>query len=212
MVFLGVDLRASPSRTSAVAVLNEQSMLVHISAFQTYNELLKIVRAYRPALIAIGAPLSLPAGLCCLEPSCPCELEDPQKRGRQLELELARMGISCFFTNKRSIVRQLIYRGIEFNRRLLKRGYQVVEIYPYASKLILMGEDVPPKNSARNVVFMREQLPHLINGLEPHIDSLDRNICDALVSAYTALLHSRKATDVLGSPEEGLLVLPKLHR
>jgi predicted nuclease with RNAse H fold len=104
----------------------------------------------------------------------------------------------------------LIYRGIEFNRRLVKRGYQVIEVYPYATKLILFGEDVPPKNSARNVVFMREELPHLINGLEAHIDSLDRNACDALVSAYTALLHSREETDVLGATEEGLLVLPKL--
>ena len=210
MVLLGVDLRSSKVRTSAVAVLDGQSQVVHIGPFETNNDLLKIVRSFRPELIAIGAALTLPAGLCCLEASCPCEPEDPQKKGRQLELELSRLGISSFFTAKRSIVRPLIYRGIKLNRKLLDWGYSVVEVYPYATKMMLFGEKMPPGNNGRAVAFMREQLPRLVQGLEPHIDSLDRNACDALVSAYTALLHCRKETDVLGDPNEGLLVLPKL--
>ena len=39
---------------------------------------------------------------------------------------------------------------------------------------------------------------------------MDRNACDSLVNCYTALLHSRNHTDVLGSTPEGLLALPKL--
>jgi hypothetical protein len=42
------------------------------------------------------------------------------------------------------------------------------------------------------------------------MDTLDFHACDALVNAYTALLHSRDRTDLLGSAEEGLLALPKL--
>jgi len=212
MVVLGVDLRASSGRASAIAVLDDQALAVHIGTFQTDDDLWKIVRAYRPTLIAIGSPVSLPEGLECLQPPDPAAPKDSQKRGRQLELELARMGISCFFTNQRSIIRHLINRGVKLKRKLLKRSYPVVEVYPYATKLILFEGKVPPGNNARSLAFMRQQLPLLIHGLEPYLDSLDRNACDALVSAYTALLHCRKETDVLGDPEEGLLVLPRLPR
>jgi predicted nuclease with RNAse H fold len=120
------------------------------------------------------------------------------------------MGISCFFTNKRSIVRDLIYRSISLNHKLLRRGYLVVEVYPYATKLVLFGDKIPPKNSARSVEFMREHLSRLIDAPAPHMSLLDRNTCDALLNAYAALLHSHMKTDVLGTPEEGLLVLPRL--
>jgi len=39
---------------------------------------------------------------------------------------------------------------------------------------------------------------------------MDRNTCDALINSYTAHLHSRNGTDLLGSTKEGLLALPKL--
>ena len=45
-----------------------------------------------------------------------------------------------------------------------------------------------------------------------HLSSLDRNGCDAVLNAYTALLHSQERTDMLGSPDEGMLVLPGLPR
>jgi len=135
---------------------------------------------------------------------------DPQRRGRQFELELARLGISCFFTNKGSIIRSLIYRGIKLSQTLTKRGYQIIEVYPHATKLVLFGDKLPPKNSAASVAFLRQRLPALIRGLDSHLSALDRNACDALLNSYTALLHRRNKTDVLGAPNEGLLVLPKL--
>ena len=57
---------------------------------------------------------------------------------------------------------------------------------------------------------MKDRLTPLVQGLDPHLDSLDRNSCDALLNAYTGVLHAKEETDVLGDPEEGLLVLPKL--
>jgi predicted RNase H-like nuclease len=89
-------------------------------------------------------------------------------------------------------------------------GFDVIEVYPYATKVILFGDKVPRKNSANNLAFMKEHLPRLIHGLEPYLDTLDDHTWDALVNAYTALLHSRDRTDLLGSAKEGLLALPKL--
>ncbi len=210
MVVLGVDLRSSPKHPSAVAVIGCKSEVASLSAFNEDDELLQIAETCQPEFIAIGTPLGLPNGLCCLEPSCQCRFSAPDKKGRHLELELSRMGISCFFTNKGSIIRKLIYRGISLSQRLTQEGFVVIEVYPHATKVILFGDKIPPKNSATSLLFMKERLAGFLVGLEPHLDSLDRNSCDALVNGYTAFLHSRDGTDLLGTTEEGLLALPRL--
>ena len=51
-----------------------------------------------------------------------------------------------------------------------------------------------------------------MKGLDKHVDELDRNTCDAVINAYTALLHFQEETDMLGTDEEGWLVLPRLPR
>lgn len=210
MVLLGVDLRSSPKHPSAVAALDNQSQVTYLDTFQTDADLLQIAKCQEPQLIAIGTPLGLPDGLCCLETACRCAGKIPQRKGRQLEQELAQMGISCFFTGKGSIIRILIYRGIRLSRQLRGLGFNVIEVYPYGTKVILFGDKVPSKNSASNLVFMKERLPSLVGGLEPRMGDLDQYTCDALVNAYTALLHSCNQTDLLGSTSEGLLALPKL--
>ena len=211
-MILGVDLRASPRRLSTVVALDHLSTITFMNPFREDDELAEIAQTNQPELITIGAPLGLPSGLCCLETSCNCCFEQPQRKGRLLELELSRMGISCFFTNKGSIIRNLIYRGMALSCRLRGLGFEVLETYPHATKVILFGDKVPPKNSAASLAFMKERLLPLIGGLSPHLQDLDRNGCDAVLNAYTGLLHSQDATDVLGTPEEGTLVLPKLPR
>ena len=210
MLILGVGLRASPNRPSTVVALESQSKVAFMNSFGDDAELVQLAQSHHPEFIAIGAPLGLPSGLCCLEMSCSCEFEIPQRKGRLLELELSRMGISCFFTNKGSIIRNLIYRSIALSHRLRGLGFQVIEAYPHATKVILFGDKIPPKNSAASLAFMKERLTPLIDGLNPHLNELDRNGCDALLNAYTGLLHSKNATDVLGADKEGTLVLPKL--
>ena len=210
MVILGVDLRASSKRASTVVALDQHSQVSFLDSFSEDDELAQIALTHQPGLIAIGAPLGLPLGLCCLESSCSCDFSIPQRKGRLLELELSRMGISCFFTNKGSIIRGLIYRGIALSQQLRDLGFEVIEAYPYATKVILFGDKVPPKNSAASLAFMKERLTPMIGGLSHHLNGLDRNGCDAVLNAYTGFLHSQDATDVLGAPEEGTLVLPKL--
>ena len=211
MIF-GIDLRASPKRPSSVVALDDKAQLSFLRNFSDDSELFQMGKTHQPSLIAIGAPLSLPTGLCCLETTCSCETISPQKKGRQAELELSRMGISCFFTNKRSIIRTLIYRGVDISHKLTEQGHTVIEVYPHATKTILFGDKVPPKNSPTSLPFMKASLTPLVKGLHKHVDDLDRNTCDAVINAYTALLHSQQETDMLGTDEEGWLVLPRLPR
>ncbi len=211
MIF-GVDLRASPNLPSSLAVLDRDGRLCSLASISHDEEITGIGVEDQPSLIAIGSPLSLPRGLCCLETTCPCETEVPQSKGRQAEAELARMKISCFFTNKRSIIRSLIYRGIRVANQLRSRGHKVIEVYPYASKVILFGDRIPPKKSPGSLRFMKDNLSPLVDGLHPHMNSLDMNRCDAILNAYTALLHHQEETDSLGTEEEGWVVLPRLPR
>ena len=46
--------------------------------------------------------------------------------------------------------------------------------------------------------------------MEPYLDSLNHDGCDALLAAYTACLHVENRTDLLGIPEEGYIVVPNL--
>lgn len=210
MVRLGIDLRSSPKHATAVAALDSHAELTFLGTANDDSQLEQLVQNLQPSIVAFGTPLGLPDGLCCLETSCTCKSRVPQTKGRQLEKELARMGISCFFTTKGSIIRNLIYRSIRLSQRLQDLGFEVIEVYPHATKVILFGDNVPPKNSSRSLPFMKKRLPGLIRGLDPFLPSLDRTLCDALVNSYTAYLHSHNNTDVLGSAAEGLLALPKL--
>jgi predicted nuclease with RNAse H fold len=130
----GVTLRTSASHPSALAVLNHQSHLVHLSLFNTDVELLQLAGTYQPTLIAIGSPLCLPTGLADLEPAAQTHAAPPASRGRQLERELASIGIPCFFTGRGSVIRHLIYRGIGLKGELHLRGYEVIEVYPMPQK------------------------------------------------------------------------------
>ena len=210
MSVLGVDLRASRKKPSSIAILDPQSHLTELSSFYEDDELIKLAHDIQPDLVAIGAPLNLPSGFCCLDQTCDCRFSVPNRKGRLLELELAKMGISCFYTNKGSIIRELIYRGILLSQILRDAGHNVIEVYPHATKMLLFGDKVPPKNSSVSVSYIISHLTPLVSGMEEHADDLDRNSCDAIINAYTGQLHAQSDTDILGDPEEGILVLPKL--
>ena len=210
MSVLGVNLSSSPLKPSKVAVLNKSSSLSYFGLFAADEELVELAKSLRPKIISIGTPLSLPMGLCCLEPAHSCNLSVPNRKGRLLEMELARMRISCFFTNKGSIVRSLIYRGIELKSKLRQAGFEVIEAYPHASKIILFGDKIPSTRSAAGLAILKERLGPLIGCLASYAAEMDRNGCDAALNAYTGLLHIHDETDVLGCEEEGTLVLPKL--
>ncbi len=209
MSVLGIDLSASQKRASALALLDGQTTLHELGSFSTSDELFEYLDVHKPSLVAIDAPLYLPLGLDCLEETHSCSTTLDQK-GRVSEQELARMHIGCFFTTKRSIIKTLIYRGMQLYKDLTDRGYKVIEVYPYATKVILFGDKIPPKNSPQGLAFLKEKLSGLINGMGPYLDGLNHDRCDAILAAYTASLHQEERTDSLGTSEEGFMVVPNL--
>lgn len=212
MTVIGVDLRATAKRLSTAVGLDDHLKLVKWDTFARDAELLELVVAQQPSVVAIGSPLTLPSGLCCLDSTCECALALPQAKGRLCEIELSRLGISCFYTNKWSIIRDLINRGVQLKHRLNELGFHVIEVFPHATKVMLFGDNLPRKKSAQSLPFLEEKLTTLIPDFDGRSEALDHNTCDAALSAYTGFLYLGDGTDCLGSPGEGVVIIPKLPR
>jgi len=212
MTVMGVDLRSIAKRSSTALCLDDDRRVITWNYFSKNSDLLDLVTLQKPSLVAIGSPLTLPSGLCCLDPACECKLALPDAKGRHCELELSRIGIGCFFTNKWSIIRDLINRGVKLKHQLNELGFNVIEVYPYATKVLLFGNQLPRKKSGEYLRCLSERVISLMEGFQGHLDDLDQNTCNAALNAYTGLLHLNDSTDSLGESTEGMLVIPHLPR
>lgn len=173
----------------------------------TNCSIIDLARLYAPEVIAIDAPLSLPLGLSHLEDRCPYQTT-LAKKGRVCERELAQLGIPCYFTTEKSIIKRLVCRGIELKNVLCQAGFNVIEVYPYASKVRLFGRGMPRKTCSIGLAFLREHLGGILPGLALHLTALDHNLCDAAVGAYTASIYCQGRADALGNDNEGLIYVP----
>jgi predicted nuclease with RNAse H fold len=207
--FVGIDLTGSPRRCTAVAVLDASPRLIDQSLLDSDEAILAFAETHRAALVAIDAPLSLPAGLCCLEESCACRPLSSGK-GRQCERDLAALGIGCYYTTERSIIKAMVYRAMALRKELVRRCFEVIEVYPYASKRRLLGP-LPPKGTRQGRQALQEGLHRLVASVPSPRDVLfSHDLLDAIVAAYTAWLHAIGRTEALGDPQEGLLFIPRI--
>ena len=204
---IGVDLTSSEARPTACVVLNSDGGLVDASKLATDEDIVRLVHAHRPAVVAIDSPLGLPLGMDCLEETHECLSVHPFK-GRLCERELVTSGIPLYLTTKRSIIKSMVYRAMALAPRIGALGPKVIEVYPYASKVFLFGRDIPKKTTAEGREFLTDRLAGLIPGLAPAEQVLDHDTLDALTAAYTAHLFTLGRTQVFGIPEEVQIHVP----
>jgi predicted nuclease with RNAse H fold len=208
--FFGIDLTSTEAKPSACLGLDGQAQLVYLGFLTENRDIVTLLNLYSPRVIAIDAPLSLPLGLCCLEESCPCQPKFP-RNNRQCDQELRRQGIPCYPTSKKTFIKDLIYRGIELKTsidRQVKQDGQVIEVYPFASKVRIFGKTIPRKTTKQGMNFLRGKLEEILPGLKPYLDKFDHDLCDAAVAAYTGLLYHQNRVNALGNSEEGLIFIP----
>jgi len=200
--FFGLDL-TSGKRPSAYLCMNEKGEVTSFGFLLTDEEILEVIEGVKPNLVAIDSPLALPKGLCCLEEVCPCSTPSI---GRSSERELARLGFPCYFTTKKSIIKRMVLRGISLSETLKAKGYEVIEVYPYASKVRLFKKRPPPKTTPQGLNFLKENLSPLLPSLP--LSELTHDLADAAIAAYTAYLHYQGKTQTLGKEAEGVIVIP----
>jgi predicted nuclease with RNAse H fold len=192
--YLGVDPTSSEARPSGYAVLDKQARLLAVGLVATDEEILSLALSWRPRLVALDAPLSWPL--------------EPDGKGRQCELLLAHEGIGTFRTTSKTIIRALIERAIPLAATIRSQGFEVIEIYPYGSKVRLFGRPIPRKTTPEGRAWLRRRLEMLVPGLADHRGPLSHDELDAVVAAYTALLRDRGLAEEVGDPSEGRICLP----
>ena len=206
--FLGIDLTSSQAKPTACAILDGAGSVVRVTRLYSDADILDLAASCEPSIVAIDAPLDLPKGMCCLEESCDCSSVWPHK-GRWGEQELVRRGIHLYITSKRSIIKKMVYRAIELADTLRRPDREVIEVYPYASKVILLGMPIPKKTTREGLEFLKERLGALVPGMDRYAEGLDHDGYDALMAAHTAYLHSTGSTEAVGAPEEVPIVIPR---
>lgn len=206
--YLGVDAVSGPGRPSAFAVLDDQGSLQDVGLVREDDAILALAQRWRPRYLAIDAPLTLPEGMCCLEERCPCAPVSSDGL-KAAERALLKEGISLFRTTKRSIIKAMVYRAIGLRRALEERGYAVMEVYPYASKVRLFGRPIPKKATKAGRQWLRQRLEGLVPGLGEHGRPLGHDQLDAIVAAYTAYLYGQGQAEAVGDREEGVIYVPK---
>ena len=210
-MFFGIDLTTREDRPTACALLNTAGELVSVDKFRTDDEMVELARDGSPSIIAIDSPLGLPRGMDCLEETCGCKSVYPFK-GRTAERELIAEGINLYVTTKRSIIKKMVYRAMALAPRFRKLGADVIEVYPFASKVRVFGRPIPAKNRPEGRGFLRQSLEEIILGLDLDVRRLDHDHLDALIAAYTAFLHAAGETDALGLDDEEWIIVPAKRR
>ncbi|MDP6511908.1 MAG: DUF429 domain-containing protein [SAR202 cluster bacterium] len=207
-MFLGIDLTTKQEKPTACVILDEQGALVSVSKLSTDDEMVALAQAHSPTIIAVDSPMGFPEGMDCLEEEHDCQSVHSFK-GRAGERELLAEGIGLYLTTKRSIIKPMIYRAIGLKKRFEALGSQVIEVYPFACKVRLLGRPLPKKNTTEGHRFLLERLQNIVPGLDAHNGKLDHDHLDALFAAHTAWLHSHGRTDSMGPDGEVPIVVPK---
>lgn len=203
---LGLD--PASQRPWTCALLDTAPALLRIGSVAGPGEALALALALRPDVVAIDAPLGLPLGQCCLEESCPCR-PSLNATGRACERELSRLGIGCFWTTKRSIIKPMVYAAMELRRGLESRAVPVLETYPYAAKVRLFGPRIPKKTSKEGLLWLRKRVTGLLVESPKALPQATHDELDAILAGHTGVLHLAGRTETLGIPEEGTITIPQ---
>lgn len=202
MKVIGLDLTSTDKKASGLACYDGFVYEYHLP--RTDDDIVELCKGAE--IIAIDSPLKLPRGFCCLEESCDCHLGKPN--GRSCERELVRMGIPLYFTTKRSIIKNMIYRAIKLVKVLGED--RVIEIYPYSIKVTLFGKPIPNKSTQEGLLALKELISEVVNIPLAELQPLNHDICDAVLAAYTGYLFLGGKTLPIGDTDESPIVIPAI--
>jgi predicted nuclease with RNAse H fold len=197
LCIFGLDLAGSPRRPTGFCVLRGRRVSVgHLFGDE---DIFATVETAAPQLIAIDAPLALPAGRCCLRDTCACA---GTTHFRASDDELRRLGIR-FFPITLGPMRQLTQRGMQLKAALEDRGFAVIETYPGAA------QDIWGIPRQRDVAGLRRGLSRFrLQGL--HLSERSPHVLDAVTCALVGKLYLGGSAWSIGSPDEALMILPPL--
>ena len=203
---LGIDLRSGPRYPTGLAALDPSRRIREIAVVRTDEAILDAVARHGPAIIAIDAPLALPEGRCCTDPSCECASAGIM---REVDRICAAAGYRPFPALLPSMV-GLTLRGIELHRILEAAGHCVIEVYPGMAQDVL---GIPRKrqgiDALRRGLFRQgvRGMPRRRAGRPRRVVTHDE--LDAVTCALVGLMHLEGSTETMGPGLPVPLVLPR---
>jgi len=188
---VGLDLAGVGSRPTGLCVL--KGLTAETFLVYTNEEIVRKTEESKPKIIAIDAPLSLPAGRKSIEQRTSVHL-------RECDKELLKRGIK-FFPVTLGPMRKLTSRGIILRRTLESRHFKVIEVYPGGAQDILK---IPRKQQG-----LRELRAGLekqrIKGLN---DGMNGHKLDAVTCALVGKLFLEGKTITYGTRQQAI-VMPR---
>lgn len=187
MIIVGIDLAGKEENPSGICVLDKKLKIKLILKSLYSNEaILKEIETWKPSLVVIDAPLSLPQGRCCLEKDCDCAVGGHFRRAEE---EIRSYGRVLPLTFKG--MKMLTLRGIKLANKL-RTGCEVIETHP--------------RTVQRTLGFIT--LEHVGKFLELPAEASEHEV-DAVLAAVTGYLYLKGCFIQLGDSQEGTIIIPK---
>lgn len=203
MLTFGIDLRSGPRYPTGIATMTDDRRCQMIAIARTDAAILGAVEACQPRVVAIDAPLALPEGRDCADPTCACAAAGIM---REVDRIAAREGYRPFPTLLPSMVK-LTLRGIALRETLEVRGYEVIETYPGMVQDVL---GIPRKGAG--IEGLRRGLKRQgILGI-PRGRRVSHDELDAVTCALAGVLYLHVLSEVMGPGTPVPLVLPDRAR
>ncbi len=192
-VVVGIDLAGSPRRNTGICALRGMTVAEY-ATLRSDEEILSFITRHSPNIVAIDAPLHLPPGRRSID-------DRNGEHFRPCDRALFERGIR-FFPITLGPMRSLTVRGIALRKRLSRRGYRVIEMYPGAAQDVW---HIARKQDGLG--RLRHGLERLgLKGLKP---SMNGDELDAVTGALVGRLFLRGKAEVLGNFRQGAIIIPK---
>jgi len=191
MSIVGLDLAGVESRPTGLCVLKgwvAETFLVY-----TNDEIVRKTEESKPKVVAIDAPLSLPAGRKSIEQRTKVHL-------RECDKELLKRRIK-FFPITLGPMRKLTSRGITLRRTFESKHFKVIEVYPGGAQDILK---IPRKQ--HGLRRLRQSLEE--RGIKGLHDEMNEHELDAVTCALVGKLYLEGKTITYGTREQAI-IMPK---
>jgi len=191
MSIVGLDLAGVESRPTGFCVL--RGLVAETFLVYSNEEIVGKTMESKPEVVAVDAPLSLPAGRKSIEQRTSVHL-------RACDKELLKKGIR-FFPVTLGPMRKLTSRGILLRRIFESKHLKVIEVYPGGAQDIL---GIPRKQ--RGLGRLRTGLEKMgVRGLS---DGMSDHELDAVTCALVGKLFLEGKTVTYGTREQAI-IMPK---
>lgn len=189
MSVVGLDLAGVESRPTGLCVL--KGLMAEAFLVYTNDEVVRKTEESNPKVVAIDAPLSLPAGRRSIEQRTKVHL-------RECDKELLKRGIR-FFPVTLGPMRKLTSRGITLRGIFESRHLNAVEVYPGGAQDIL---GIPRKQ--QGLRKLRAGLEK--QGIKGLNDEMSDHELDAATCALVGKLFLEGKTVTYGTREQAIIM------